>query len=247
MTFEEAIAAGMSCFEHLVGIWRGHLEKGFEQRPDQSNLDLDIALMVANHLNFDSLSRLAHQMAAKQVWNCPTLVALQWMHEAQTTGLADRLLQPWLKYIPHPAMQVWKQLDPSQYNSQHEQWLNAWHARNETLLRVVALLHQEGAPLLIGTDTSVRFVIQGLSVHQEVANFVRAGLHPFEALSCATREAARFLDQSGEWGTVAAGKRADLLLVRANPLEDVAALRDLEAVFVNGFYFPRAELDSLLD
>ena len=76
---------------------------------------------------------------------------------------------------------------------------------------------------------------------------MRAGLRPFEALSCATREAARFLDQSGEWGTVAAGKRADLLIVRANPLEDVAALRDLEAVFVNGFYFPRDELDSLLD
>jgi Amidohydrolase family len=169
------------------------------------------------------------------------------MHEAQTTGLADRLLQPWLKFIPHPAMQVWKQLDPSQYDPQHERWLNAWHARNDTLSRVVSLLHEEGAPLLVGTDTSVRFVIQGLSVHQELANFVRAGLHPFEALSCATREAARFLDQSGEWGTVTAGKRADLLLVRANPLEDVAALRDLEVVFVNGFYLQRAELDALLD
>jgi hypothetical protein len=247
MTFEEAITAGMSCFEHLVGIWRGHLEEGFEQRPDQSNLDLDVVLMTANHLDFDSLRRLAYQMAVKQIWNCPTLVALQWMHEAQPTGLVDRLLQPWLEYIPHPAVQVWKQLDPSQYTPRYEQWLNAWHARNDTLLRVVSLLHQEGTPLLIGTDTSVRFVIQGLSVQQELANFVRAGLRPFEALSCATREAARFLDQSGEWGTVTAGKRADLLLVGTNPLVDVAALRDLEAVFVNGFYLPRAELDALLD
>jgi hypothetical protein len=247
MTFEEAIAAGMSCFEHLVGIWREHLKEGFEQRPDQNNLDLDVVLMTAHNLDFEALRRLASQMAVKQVWNCPTLVALRWMHEAYTTGVADPSLRPWLKYVSHPAMQLWKELDPSQHRPQYEQWLKAWHARNDTLLQVVSLLHEEGAPLLIGTDTSVRFVIQGLSVHQELANFVRAGLRPFEALSCATREAARFLDQSGEWGTVTAGKRADLLLVRANPLEDVAALHDLEAVFVNGFYLPRAELDALLD
>jgi imidazolonepropionase-like amidohydrolase len=246
MTFEEAIDAGMSCFEHLVGIWRGHLKDGMEQRSDQSNLDLDVVLMAAHHLDFDALRHLAQQMAAKQIWNCPTLVALQWMHEAQTIGVTDPSLQPWLKYVPSLAKQVWKQIDPGQYRPQYEQWLDAWHARNDIFSRIVSLLHREGAPLLVGTDTPVRFVIQGLSVHQELANLVQAGLSPFEALSCGTREAARFLDQVDQWGTVTVGKRADLLLVRANPLQDVAAVRDLEAVFANGFHLPRTDLDALL-
>jgi hypothetical protein len=70
---------------------------------------------------------------------------------------------------------------------------------------------------------------------------------PFDALRCATSEAARFMGESDRWGTLAVGKRADLVLVRANPLADVAATRDIEAVFVNGYYLTRADLDSLLE
>ena len=123
----------------------------------------------------------------------------------------------------------------------------ARQAANRHLLQVIGILHQEGAPLLLGTDTPNPYVVEGFSLHQELANFVAAGLTPFEAIRCGTAEAARFVQQEREWGTIAPGRRADLLLVRANPLADVAALRSPEAVFVNGFQFTRADLDGLLE
>ena len=84
---------------------------------------------------------------------------------------------------------------------------------------------------MVGTDTSVRLVVQGFSIHEELANFIAVGLTPYEALRCATSEPARFLGQSEVWGTVAEGKRADLILVRGNPLNSIETLRDLGRAF----------------
>jgi len=120
-------------------------------------------------------------------------------------------------------------------------------ARDDVNLHIVSILHEAGAPLLLGTDTANPHVYQGFSLHQELANFVRAGLSPYETLCCGTSEAARFLGETALWGTIAVGKRADLLLTRANPLADVAAVRDLEAVFVNGYCLTHNDLDALME
>jgi Amidohydrolase family len=247
MTFEEAIAAGMTCFEHLTGIWRGHFKSGREPPSGRHNLDIDVVRSAADDLDFDAMRRLAHQMAAMQVWNCPTLVAMQFMYEAQPVASDHPLLKPLLRYVPQMALHVWEQLDPRYARGDaFQRWLDAMHARNRTFSRIVAILHEAGAPLLLGTDTPVRFVIPGFSVYQELANLVAAGLRPYDALRCATSDAARFLNQSDVWGTVTVGKRADLVLTRANPLEDVRALCGLDTVCVNGFYLARADLDTLL-
>ena len=65
-------------------------------------------------------------------------------------------------------------------------------------------------------------LVPGVSLHEELALFVRAGLSPFEALRAGTSDAAKFLKRDREFGTVAVGQRADLLLLEANPLENVA-------------------------
>jgi hypothetical protein len=248
MTFEEASAAGQSCFEHLTGIWRGHFKAGYEQQPGQFNLDSEVLQMVHEQIDDDAIRRLGSSFATRQIWNCPTLVAYHYMLDAEDVCCADPAVQPYLRYVPQQALKTWEALDPSrsQAPSTFEPWIRAIHRRNETFSRLVSLLHQEGAPLLIGTDTSVRYVIQGLSVHQELDLFVAAGLRPFEALRCTTSEAARFLGQENEWGTITVGKRANLLLLAANPLENIQAACQVEAVCVNGFYLSRKDLDAML-
>jgi hypothetical protein len=247
MTFEEAVAAGMTCFEHLTGIWRGHLTEGLRQQPDQPNLALDVLQMTIHHLDREATRRLGHQMAAEQIWNCPTLVANQWMHVSQQAGMSHPSIHLLLRYMPRMALQFWKWLDPSSYRGQsYPLWIDALNARNRLFSHIVSMLHKEGAPLLIGTDTAVRFVIPGFSVHQELANFVDAGQGPFEALRCATSEAARFLARQDEWGTVTVGKQANLLLLNKNPLDDIRGVSEVEAVFVNGYFLSRADLDALL-
>jgi imidazolonepropionase-like amidohydrolase len=113
-------------------------------------------------------------------------------------------------------------------------------------VQLTGILHKAGAPILLGTDTPNPFVVPGFSIHDELRNLVNAGMSPYEALRCGTIDAARFVGESDRWGTVQTGRRADLLLLRQDPLVSGEALRQLEAVFVNGFMLSSGELDRLL-
>jgi len=108
-------------------------------------------------------------------------------------------------------------------------------------------LQDAGAPLLLGTDVGNPYIIPGFSVHEELSLLVASGLAPFEALAAATRSAAEFLGQSAEFGTIAEGHRADVLLVDGNPLEDVTNANRRAGVIVRGRWFSRADIDQMLE
>lgn len=108
--------------------------------------------------------------------------------------------------------------------------------------RFTKLLADAGVRVLVGTDAGNHFVLPGVSVHEELALLVGAGLSPYEALVAATRDAAEFLGLGSELGTVTEGKRADLVLVYGDPLEDVAAARLIAGVVAAGRWLDRAEL-----
>lgn len=112
---------------------------------------------------------------------------------------------------------------------------------------LVRALHEAGARLLLGSDAGYPFIAHGRSAHDELANLVAAGLSPYEALAAATRNAAEFLGERDRAGTIAAGKRADLLLLSANPLERVENVARIEGVVLSGRHLDRAELDELLE
>src|SRR5207237_5281892 len=113
--------------------------------------------------------------------------------------------------------------------------------RGRAFQEVVAIFQDAGVPLLTGSDSLNPWNVPGASLHAELANFVAAGMTPYEALRCATSEVGRFIGDGS--GTLALGKRADFIVTRGNPLRDLRALERIEAVGVNGYYLPRAELD----
>ena len=119
----------------------------------------------------------------------------------------------------------------------------------ETRLRMVGDLHRGGAGLLAGTDGAVAFplVVSGYSVHEELALLVEAGLSPLEALRTATLNPARALGRTDDFGAVAPGKLADLVLLDADPLEDITHTTRIRAVVQNGRLLDRAALDALVD
>ncbi|MCC6538218.1 MAG: amidohydrolase family protein [Bryobacterales bacterium] len=108
--------------------------------------------------------------------------------------------------------------------------------------------HKAGVPILAGTDCGVsnNYVMPGWSLHEELEALVKAGLTPADALRTATVNPARWRGEEASEGTVEKGKRADLVLVRSNPLETIASTREVEAVFLGGEYYPRAKLDAML-
>ena len=114
-------------------------------------------------------------------------------------------------------------------------------------LEVVHLLHEKGVPFLAGTDTPPGvYIFPGFSLHEELQRFVAAGFTPLEALQTATLNPARFFGLENQLGAIEKGRLADLVLLSANPLEDIANTQKTAAVIANGRYYRRAELDKML-
>src|SRR6476660_8484760 len=100
------------------------------------------------------------------------------------------------------------------------------HARWETQLAVLRALHKAGVPIVAGTDQAV----PGHSLHREIELYVEAGFTPMEAIQAATVVPSKAMGVSNEVGTVEVGKRADLILLDANPLEDIHNIRSVRYV-----------------
>jgi len=101
-----------------------------------------------------------------------------------------------------------------------------------------------GVPIVAGTDALVPGIVPGYSLHDELALLASTGLTNQQVLESATRLPAQWLGTIGDRGEIVVGKRADLLLLERNPLDDIANTRRIAAVFVNGQYWSRIELDS---
>jgi imidazolonepropionase-like amidohydrolase len=113
-------------------------------------------------------------------------------------------------------------------------------------MNFVAEMQKAGVRILAGTDSPAPFVFPGSSLHDELQLLVEAGLTPLQALQSATRSPAEFLHATKDLGTIEQGKFADLVLLDANPLEDIRNTRKIRAVILRGKFLDRAALDNLL-
>lgn len=192
---------------------------------------------LAMPIDSERVRSAAERTAAAGVWNVPTLV-----EKEKTAPLAE--MRGWLdrsevRRLPPAFRQAW---DPAGWDERRRRPLESMDAEDLALLAqgrrqrlaLVKALREAGAGLLVGSDTPNPFVVPGHSTIEEIRLFVEAGLTPEEALAAATREAARFLGQEDEFGTVAPGRRADLVLLAANPLDDPAHLERRIGVMVRG-------------
>ncbi|MCU0633754.1 MAG: amidohydrolase family protein [Gemmatimonadaceae bacterium] len=192
----------------------------------------------------------------------PTLVEMQTRFNSEyplSPEFAARFTDPRLRYVSPSRVIEWRTamaLDAGVVQGQFSygpRGPDSIFAERErevaTRLRMPADLQQGGALLLAGTDVDNRFpfLFFGFSLHDELALLVKGGLTPLAALQSATINPARFLQRETELGTVTEGKLADLVLLEANPLEDIAHTKRIAAVVLNGRYLSRAELDRLLD
>ena len=100
---------------------------------------------------------------------------------------------------------------------------------------------------MVGTDLMLPGIIPGYSVHEEMAIWQEAGIPAGDVLRSATLVPVQFMELADRLGSVAEGKSASLVLVRANPLEDIRNAQSIEAIFLRGQYYSRDDLDRLLN
>jgi amidohydrolase family protein len=187
-------------------------------------------------------SALMARLARNRTWQTPTLVVLRsmaWLDDERFTA------DPRVRYMPPGVTKSWDWHNDFRLRSRTpEDWAAAkrLYRRN---VEIVGAIHRAGVPILAGTDTLNPYAFPGFSLHDELSLLVEAGLSPAEALRTATLNPAEFLG-SDDSGTVETGKRADLVLLDANPLEKIGNTRTVRAVVLNGRLLDRAALDALI-
>lgn len=194
----------------------------------------------------DQLAEYALKTKEAGVWNCVTLT--EYPKSKQTPEAFDQLQhQPGMIY-QSPSTRL---LSPFMYymaSKSHTYEGEDYPQRIAELnQQMVHALHEAGAGILLGTDAAQAYHLPGYSVHEEMALLVEVGLSPYEALAAGTKNAALALGKENEFGLVAEGQRADLVLLNSNPLEDVANANDRAGVLLRGRWYSAEELQSMLD
>ena len=111
---------------------------------------------------------------------------------------------------------------------------------------VLAELNRAGAGILMGTDAPQQYSVPGFSLHREMERMVDAGMTPYEVLRSGTANVGSYFSAWDTFGLVAGGQRADLLLLTANPLEDVSNVARRAGVMVRGRWYPEDQIQERL-
>lgn len=180
-------------------------------------------------------------------------VNLYWHLDQHFHDFEGLMAEPQLRYMPPGMVRGWQNPETNfvfvffaseeiEETREYSGNMNAFQAR------LIRELHEAGVPILAGTDTTAApGSVWGLTLHKELELFNEYGLTHYETLETATRKPAEFYDEAEEWGTVEVGKRADLLLLGANPLEDITNTRQILGVVLRGEWFPQETLQAKLD
>ncbi len=236
----EMSAAGMKSFEHLIGIFEGSSAAEDDFLKGNKTEGRFLATYDAARA-----ASLAAMLAKNQTWQCPTLV---WERGGNLIDVTDFGQDARAKYVPASwKTKTWKKF---RYEIIQGYGTDDLPTRKKFLdkeLEAVGMLYKTGVRFLAGTDTPAGvYVFPGFSLHEELQRFMAAGFTPLEALQTATINPARFFGMENQLGSIEKGKLADLVLLSANPLEDIANTQKIAGVVVNGRYFSRAELDQML-
>lgn len=224
--------------EHLDGYLAALLPPGDTSPVEQVEFGPALAKMSPARI-----PALAEATKKAGIFNSPTLALFEIV--ASDGAVPELRSARELRYVPSAAVDAWtKELLTGPLSQAPA---SGKHRFLELRRQVLQGLHAAGAPLLVGSDSPQLFMVPGFALHQELEAMAAAGLPPLTVLQAATRNAAAYLGESDQWGSVAPGQRADLLLLNANPLQDVKLTRALVGVMVRGQWLPRSELDSRLE
>jgi len=253
----QASDAGQASIEHLTGILLACSAKEAELREQQLHppahketpRQTSLRQRAWQQAVLDTYSRekaqwLFTKFLANHTWQVPTLPLL--IDLAFLTPATNRPNDPNLKYVPQNLRKIWKQGRAESLANKTAGDFELRAKLVEASLKAVGDMHKVGIPMMAGTDSTAPNLVPGFSLHESIADLVQAGFPPMEALQTATSKPAEFLGRSQEQGTIAPGQRADLVLLDANPLENIHNTEKIHAVILKGKLLDRTALDTLL-
>lgn len=256
MDVVQASRMGMNSMEHMRNLEMAcseDWEQLLTQRQTLLNegVDLEGGTLRANIHTAQRTHAVSNQGAARRTfvlnelakndtWQIPTLSIMT------TSALRPFASQEWkntFQYLPSTVADRWTSgladylATPVQETQQeYTKWA----------LEMITHLKEAKVPIMAGTDCPIFYLTPGYSLHEELALLVKGGLTPMEALESATTKPAQYFQMEQELGLIEKGMLADLVLLNANPLEDIKHTKNIVAVVRNGFFHDRVALNSLL-
>lgn len=247
---DEALVAGQRSIEHLGG---GNILDACSSREDElrartvaeiDDAEADLRPIIAaliESVDWDKCDRQIARLAASETWVTPTLVLNRYPGEL---GMGEWHSQPQGTYL-HPSDREYWEADDAAF-AQEQGSLEQRRRYNAVVRDIARRMHAGGVKFLTGSDAGVPDSFWGQSLHLEMQMFVSIGMSPAEALRSATLAPARFLGRTADFGTVAQGRFADLVLLYRNPLKTIENTLAIAGVISRGHYLDRTDLDAML-
>lgn len=258
LSVTEASDAGQKSIEHLTGILvacssreeelRQRRENAYSNLPPGRNFPnpsilRSITRQTLETFSIEKANAVFARLKQNETWQCPTFTVLR---SSAFINDPDFRRDPRLKYMPRQLRASWDPANDFRFGTRTIEDFHLSRSIYKKQIEIVGLMRRAGVGILAGTDVLNPFCFPGFSLHDELAIMVEAGLTPMEALQTATFNPARFLAKENDFGSIAQGKIADLILLEANPLEDIRNTTKINSVVTNGRLLDRNALDKLL-
>lgn len=247
----EAVRAGQKSVEHMYGF--------IELASDSSDYyfglldgkvkDTTLATRNARRaflqrtFSEKKLATIIKELKGYDTWICPTMTVNRGIAYLTDSAFRkdDRLV-----YVAPMMKNMWDPKNDFRLRTAGPEYFNSEQLDYDLKKKIVRALNQAGIRLLAGTDTPNPYCFPGFSLQDELQILTECGLSPLQALQTATLNPALYFGIQKDQGTVAAGKIADLVVLKANPLEDIGNTRKIGAVILKGRFIGSGEVDGLL-
>lgn len=235
-----ALASGQMSIDHLDNYVEALAPSDDRADEDRGLRGVGALLESVDESRIPELVRATVESGA---WVVPTMVLWEtafFNERGSADVLSDR---PEVRYMPPEVVDRWREAVDTRLASTDI----GTNRRVASLRRnILAALHEGGANIALGTDSPQIFSVPGFAMYHEMALYVEVGMTPYEVLEIGTRRPAEYFDAADQFGTVAVGSRADLILLKANPADDIGSVRNRVGVMVNGRWIPADEIERRL-
>ncbi len=229
----QAAESGLGSIEHLFGI--GDTLSGYRD----------------NKISEADLDKLAQALVAQNTFQSPTFVNLEYYVKlaesfndpSKATALFET--DPRFAYVPDYFMAWWDGIRARNRENLKPDDYQRYKARFAQNGKIITGLQSRGVKILAGTDVPNPYIVAGISLHDELGLYVKAGMSPADALKTATLYPAQYFGKKDESGTVSVNAHADLIILNDNPLLDIGHTRSIDGVIANGRYFTKPALDKI--